>query len=602
MATQQGTVCIIQNSIPVRYNQRVRVVPCSPDRVPALSVDILYLIAQALPRPKWVYNLARVNKQSWHYLQPALFQCEVTYEARLEEHFGIDYGAPSKNRLTDKRTDDQKEAQDHCRHGLKITICEECGDRIAIEKVIFRADWRAPFLHEAGTADVTALHWACAKGADGVPAGLKAIRAASVHQPSYINGTGLILRNLERSSIGSWGYSQRKHGNPSSGEIPSPLSLAVAFGSSELCEALIKAGCNVNLLQPGEFGVGCNGDPPQWGYKARTLFKIHDKCSPELEGANFCRWRDDSCGFCQTAGQVAVFYEKPALLKLLLDGGLDPLRGTEEPCLSAESLIHVAVYDGNIPAIKLLLDRYPELSQDCRGDGWTPLHSLTRIGLAGIKDSLEELKTIGSALVQNGASLEAVNMRQQFVEPGTPLQHAIRRVGEFSTEGLLRVPQVFIELGSVWDQPLRSWIPHVSILYHCISRATIRRSLPEHEQSNQVGYGRVVKAIVESGRGRMNLMVPRRKIFLDAFRELARKSVSVPDLYDAFTTEIVGKLLLSTGITPDASLVSKWTQSLLKIQTSNTQTISGCKMKLWEKIMLDQPTDYWQQETKPKEI
>lgn len=97
-------------------------------------------------------------------------------------------------------------------------------------------------------------------------------------------------------------------------------------------------------------------------------------------------------------------------------------------------------------------------------------------------------------------------------------------------------------------------------------------------------------------------MVPRRKTFLGAFRELARKIVSVPELYDAFATEIVGKLLLSTGITPDASLASNWTQSLLKIQASNTQTTSGCKMKLCEQIILDQPTDYWQQETKPKEI
>lgn len=172
MTMQQGAVTIIQNSIPVSYSVRVKVLPCSPDRVPQLSVDILYLIAQTLPRPKWVYNLARVNRQTWYYLQPALFQCEVTYEARLSQHFGIDDEPLSEASAYEIQPRNIENTQELCRHGLNSTLCEECGDRIAIEKVTFTANQRADFLGERGVAQVTALHWACAKGPDGVPAGL----------------------------------------------------------------------------------------------------------------------------------------------------------------------------------------------------------------------------------------------------------------------------------------------------------------------------------------------------------------------------------------------------------------------------------------------
>lgn len=586
MTTQQGTIHIIQNSIPIRYNPRVRVVPCSPDRVPYLPVQILYLIAQALPRPKWVYNLARVNKHSWYYLQPALFQCEVTYEARLKEHFGIDCGTAWKDGSTGRATDDGKETQEHCRHSLRTTLCEECGDRIAIEKVIFRADWRADFMREAGTANVTALHWACAKGADGVPAGLKAIRAASVHQPSYIDGTGLILRNLEYSSIGD-SPGADTYGNPKCGEIPSPLSLAVAFGNLELCEAMIEAGCNVNLLQPGGCTVDSLCDATPDSFKAKTLFKIHDKCRPEREAARDCQWYDDTFIGCQTAGHVAVSHQRPAFLKLLVDGGLDPHLGKE-------SLIHVAVSEGDLAATMILLDCCPELSQDDEGDGRTPLHSLSRILMPG-RDFIpfEVLKAIASALVQKGASLEAVNLPSRWFKPGTPLQHALQWVDKTSNwfYNHLLVAEAFIQLGADWDQPVRPWMPYESILDHCILRATKRSSSiswsDTYFPTQQMGYARVVKAIVESGRGRVNLIVSHRKAFLDGFNDLARRSISVPEFCDAFATEVVGKLLLSTGITPDASLVSKWTQSLLKTKASTMHIPSGRNRNLWEDLMSD---------------
>lgn len=76
---------ITQRSVPVRYDPRVVVKPRPPHRVPRLPVQILHLIAQALPQPKWVFNLARVDKESWEYLQPGRYECEVTYEAEIAD-------------------------------------------------------------------------------------------------------------------------------------------------------------------------------------------------------------------------------------------------------------------------------------------------------------------------------------------------------------------------------------------------------------------------------------------------------------------------------------------------------------------------------------
>ena len=216
------------------------------------------LIAQALPRPKWVYNLARANRESCYYLQPALFQCEVPYEARLKENLGIGDENASENWSirwsAEAQTDDKNLSADVNRClNFNITLGEKCEGQIAIEKAVFKAgDWKAPLQNQAMDSDLTALNWACAKGADGVPAGLKAIRAASVHQPSYINGTGLILRH--GGNLRNWDrFGPIKEPYAAlTGEIPPFLFLSVAFGNVELCEALIEAGCNVNLLRSGE--------------------------------------------------------------------------------------------------------------------------------------------------------------------------------------------------------------------------------------------------------------------------------------------------------------------------------------------------------------
>lgn len=585
MTTQLGAIHIIQNSIPARYSPRVQVIPCSPDRVPQLSVDILYLIAQALPRPKWVYNLALVNKQSWHYLQPALYQCEVTYEARLCEHFGSgdeplseseDDEPWSEAEDDETQTGDTEEIQDRCRHGLNTPLCEECGDQIAIENVTFRGDMCARFLSEAGTAHVTALHWACAKGPDGVPAGLKAIRAASVHQPSYVDGRNLLLRLMEYEGYehSRWQWITKRIG----AEIAPPLFLAVAFGNTQLCEALIKAGCNVNLLQPGEcYADSCREHEP---FETGILFKIHDRCSDHE-----CEWHDSRFDACQTAGHVAVNHDRPALLKLLLEGGLDPHLGRK-------SLIHTAVSMGSRSATMLLLDRCPELSQrqDEATGYWTPLHRLSNSGIWWDIFSLKLIKAIASDLLQKGANLEAINRDGWGGHQGTPLQHALQRAdGCFSPhENNLWTAEAFIQLGSVWELPLRPSRPSESILDHCISRATLLAYRPIRDK--HVSYARLLKTIVETEQGRLNLTRSPREVFLDAFNELATRSIPLPTQYDAFATEVVGKLLLSTGITPDASLVSNWTQSMRKIQGWTAQLSIGHKRSIWEDVISDFPT------------
>lgn len=594
MATQQVAVPIIQNSIPVWYSPRVKVIPCSPDRVPQLSVEILYLIAQALPRPKWVYDLARVNKQSWHYLQPALYQCEVTYEARLKEHFGI--GEPlfedSEFSEDETETDDLEEPQNPCRHGLNTTLCEECGDRIAIEDVTFEGTMRASFLSETGTAHVTALHWACTKGPDGVSVGLKAIRAASVHQPSYIDGKDLLLRRMEYWTLEYYIHLSTINWMPA--EIPPPLFLAVAFGNAELCEALIQAGCNVNLLQPGEHCESSDSyyhaDGP---FQTRILFKIHEGCTMQ----DWCEWHDGRFDLCRTAGYVAVSHDQPAMLKLLIDAGLDPHLG-------GRSLIRMAVHMRSRSVMMLLLDRYPEFSQsqDNSTNEGTPLHTLAGNGTWWKPTSVKLIKGIASDLIKKGGNLEEINHPSwcRWPQQGTPLQHALQTAKAFEyEEGYhLCAAEAFIQLGSVWNLPLRPSRPFESIFDYCISRATLcrwrgyypRSDLEDKRFSRQrMNFARLVKVIIEAEGGRVNLASPPRKLFLDAFNELATRSIPLPTLYDAFATEVVGKLLLSTGITPDASIVSKWTQSMRKIQGWTAQSPSGRERSLWEDIMSDRP-------------
>lgn len=96
---------IIQNTIPTRYDPRVTVIPCEPARVPRLPVELLYQIAKALPQPKQVYHLALASKETWEYLQPALYECEVTFEARLAHKFGGESSATLEEYADDDSLD-----------------------------------------------------------------------------------------------------------------------------------------------------------------------------------------------------------------------------------------------------------------------------------------------------------------------------------------------------------------------------------------------------------------------------------------------------------------------------------------------------------------
>lgn len=604
-----GTTHIIQNSIPVRYDRRVRVVPCSPDRVPRLPVEILYLFAQALPRPKWVYNLARVNKQSWYYLQPALFQCEVTYEARLKENFGIGDEDTSEECCIGWPDDDPADGcLCRCEGCLdfKITskLGEKCGDQIAIEKVVFEATHRDYFWsssrvgRQAMRSDVTALHWACMKGADGVPAGLKAIRSASVHQPSYIDGVGLLLRRGEVLPVGKPYPTRPQSWVRLKEEIPPPLFLSVAFGNAELCEALIEAGCNVNLLRPDEADLELlriRGEPRE----PVVLYKIHSNCGIMATGSqeSDCPWFNTHFGYnCQTVGHVALHNRKTYMLETLLEGGLDP-------CLGSESLIHMAVTCGDATAVEILLNRYPELGKLRWGTGsHTPLHLLYDVPQEKQNPQSSIMLAIASYLIQSGADMEAEARPSGFIDDfsylGTPLQWSLQ-----SGEQGISAAETLITLGSVWNKPFHPSMSREFILDHCISRATMSPGFryvtrEDFEVQRRLGYTLLVRTMIKTtfncgleGK-RMQPGAEIRQAFLDAFNELAIQSVPLPTQHDAFATEVVGKLLLSTGIAPDAAIVSNWTKSMRKIQGWTAQTLSGRKRSLWEDIMSGRPISH----------
>lgn len=601
------TTPIIQNSIPARYDRRVRVVPCSPDRVPRLPVEILYLIAQALPRPKWVYNLARINKQSWYYLQPALFQCEVTYEARLKENFGDEVEHTLEDCCVDSEDcrpgwpDDDSGCKCQCELCLNFNFAlgEKCGDQIAIEKVVFKAGNWTHIEKQAMNSDVTALHWACRKGADGVPAGLKATRSASVHQPSYIDGIGLILRRGDLLPCRDPSFPL--HGSSwvrLTEEIPPPLFLSVAFGNAELCEALIEAGCNVNLLRSGRPDLQPLLEQGHVPREPVVLSKIHSNCGTIAAGSeeSVCQWYDTHFSYhCQTVGQVAVYYEKSYMLEYLLEGGLDPYLGTWP-------LMYMAVDHSDAVAVKFLLNRYPELSKLRQGRVSTPLHELHRIHRERDNPQPSIMLAIARCLIQSGADMEAEAHDGDYSELGTPLQWSLQ-VADFGHSGEqgIRAAEALITLVSVWNKPFRPSMPRRFILDHCISRATI--SMPGSQDwfgeafalERRLRYTLLVRAMIKTtfncgpGRRRMQPGAEIRKAFLDAFNELAMQSVPLPTQHDAFATEVVGKLLLSTGIAPDASVVSNWTQSMRKMQGWTAQTPSGRERSLWEDIMSGRP-------------
>jgi hypothetical protein len=355
---------IIQNSIPVRYDPRVEVKPCQPDRVPPeLSLQVLYDIAKALPQPTQVFNLALASKETWEYLQPALYECEVTYEARLAR----DYGGQS---LTSAAKYTRSSRVKH--HSLDTD-----STRITLKNREFEV--QAPFLSEQFHIHgaMTALHWASLHGATALPVAQKAIRAALAHQPSYINGVDLIARCHRGEDWGCfWG--------PVIADHPPPLFLAVANGNLELSRALVHAGADIGLLLGRAPLVGVRNPS---GYSDWLVsFKIHQRCRETLHrdgrrvecvgGLAFepegKRLSQNAQLRCQTVGDVAVVLEDTEILKMLLQNGLDVRRHS---CL----LFHRAVRCGNLGAVRAMLDHDPGLVHSLH-QGLTPIHLVALMG------------------------------------------------------------------------------------------------------------------------------------------------------------------------------------------------------------------------------
>lgn len=120
-------------------------------------------------------------------------------------------------------------------------------------------------------------------------------------------------------------------------------------------------------------------------------------------------------------------------------------------------------------------------------------------------------------------------------------------------------------------------------------------------------YARLVKAVLESEWrqedsmvSQRETMVPPRAAFLCGFNDLAMQSIPLPKRYDAFAAEVVGNPLLSTDITPDASLSASGCGKCAESRAGHaTLTPSGRKWSLWEDVMSDRPAS--QQEQEPKE-
>lgn len=111
----------------------------------------------------------------------------------------------------------------------------------------------------------------------------------------------------------------------------------------------------------------------------------------------------------------------------------------------------------------------------------------------------------------------------------------------------------------------------------------------------QIRYTMLVRAMVKTvsacvlERGQIQSRLRDREAFLNAFNKLVTRSIEYSASCDAFSTEVVSKLLLSTGITPDASVVSNWMQSMSRLQDQSASSLSGRKKGLWEDILAGRP-------------
>lgn len=517
---------IIQNTIPTRYDPRVTVMPCEPARVPRLPVEILYQIAKALPQPKQVYNLALASKETWEYLEPALYECEVTYEARLSDNYGGESSTSLKSYSEDyafhtfsdvasseddgswddseddfQSDDNDRSGEDSAAEALRshqenmsayqrasiLDPCYECDTRISLEDRIFEAPMPEkddPILIDGA---MTALHWAAKQGASALPVAQKAIRSALAHHPSYINGLELQERRLRDPG------NDNKLARYVPADLPPPLFLAVAHGNFEVFKALLDAGCAVNVWQ-GQVVCG-HRFPRRWRRESMMSFKIHEECMPGGLASCICEgeehsWVDlEDTRNCQTVGHIAVRYEQPDMLKALLQSGLN----IHPPQPKSLHLAQFAVRKASVAALQVLLDQDPSLAHGDLHHG-TLLHSLRFIGRNADRSLRDRLmRSTISCLLEHGAILdtradEEVDWSESDDESETnegalgeltALQAALPFDGD--TVGMrdpqiitaLHAAEVLISMGANWNQRIRPDISS-SILHYCLLLTVIK--------------------------------------------------------------------------------------------------------------------------------
>lgn len=674
MSRKMAHTRIIQNAIPVRNDPRVKVNPCEPARVPQMPLDILYQIAKALPQPKQVLNLALASKDTWEYLQPALFECEVTYEARfahkyggesstsLEQHYGNyeprtptgssvedgswgyydsgndsiqhedDYVQSDSQDGSDSEDDVQSDDDQHGYnwgghiqsedggqsewgfateslrsrpHGRSLCPgddeCDECDGRISLQNKTFEAliPKTDDPIHIDGA--MTALHWAAKQGALALPVAQKAIRAALAHQPSYINGVDLQERHLLDPVDDNF----TRH---IPADLPPPLFLAIAHGNFEVFKALVDAGCAVNLLQ----GQSVCGE--RYDYKSSQdpimSFKIHEKCLyvPNMVDPCICEWKsyyldddgnEDEQRICQTAGHIAVRYEQTEMLKVLLQRGLN----VQPPQPKSLHLTQFAVREGNLAALKILLDHDPSISHSHPRHG-TLLHSVRFVGRKaerGVRDVL--MTTIVQYLLEHGALLEGRTDEWDEDESDD-----LRGVADWERGGLtalqaalvsledtrkydnrylaaIQAAEIFIRMGADWNQRVDpnqfvnpNWDRSDLILHSCLEDAVGKRNVEWWGESDaytakcdediRMASGRTLKAIVDNeGESLTNGTSKKKAAVETASSSMFAYLVNQYSREDATGWSVeccplaarrVGRLCLSTGITPSDEDLKKW--------------------------------------------
>lgn len=585
--------------LPARFDSRVVVKPCEPDRIPYLPLEIIYQIAEALPQPKQILNLAIASKEVWEYLQPALYKSEVTYEARLIHRYGGESSTSLYQYYGEHLESDKSETTESgkpstgegagCQTGCDLAPkeCNECEGQITLEDRTFEANRPRSLL--CTVRRMTALHWASIQGPSALFVAQRAIRAALVHQPSYINGTNLKERQ----------YYEHLYENSHPADLPPPLFLAVAHGNTAVVQALVDAGCELGLFQGQDLCDGLKGG------RRRILmsYKIHKECvRPRGEETEHCfcggaTWQEDfHLKACHTVGHVAIAFQQTELLEMLLRSGLNAQQGS---C----ALLHYAVLEGNIAAVKVILDHDRNLIHS-RMDGGTVLHTANLMRRNWwVREFIqrERFGNMVSYLLERGADLEARSdslkcRRDRDLEFGklTPLQAAlavceIHQVDKGSLTAL-HVATVFISMGASWNQEFPTRTFRREIFDYCVENSVgllesrlgfgadnddfgfFRDYYGKGYSPDQVTYrgirmamGRVIKAIIEQATeswSQDDTTLNRdthKAIFSKAFSKLANhKRGRFFVERGPFAAEAVGRLLLSTGITANDEEMRNW--------------------------------------------